>query len=104
MLVLLLCHSIVDVESKGKGKPKGFYKVLGVKPNADAATIKKAYRKLALQWYETPHQLQISIHHPHKCITHLLIVACPSYTLAIAWTCRRKNVGQITRRAENRET
>lgn len=34
-----------------QSKTKDYYKILGVPRNADDATIKKAYRKLALEWH-----------------------------------------------------
>ncbi|HRV80218.1 MAG TPA: DnaJ domain-containing protein, partial [Planctomycetota bacterium] len=37
-------------------KFQDYYEVLGVARDADAAAIKKAYRKLALKWHPDRHQ------------------------------------------------
>jgi curved DNA-binding protein CbpA len=34
-----------------QSKTKDYYKILGVKRGADESDIKKAYRKLALEWH-----------------------------------------------------
>lgn len=38
-------------ESADTSDEKGLYKTLGVLPNADATDLRKAYRRLALQWH-----------------------------------------------------
>ena len=42
--------------AKKRSKEKDYYKILGVKRDATEKEIKKAYRKLALQWHPDKHK------------------------------------------------
>ena len=44
LLLLLLC-------ALASGAGRDFYKILGLRRDADDAAIKKAYRKLAMKWH-----------------------------------------------------
>lgn len=43
------------MKKENEAKKKDYYKILGVEKTADAAAIKKAYRKKALEWHPDKH-------------------------------------------------
>jgi preprotein translocase subunit Sec63 len=49
VVLIMVTESMVGVMAKDKGRD--FYKILGVKRNATQSEIKKAYRKLSLQYH-----------------------------------------------------
>ena len=59
-LLLLLC-------ALASGAGRDFYKILGLRRDADDAAIKKAYRKLAMKWH--PDKVRWRPHQPADCDT-----------------------------------
>ena len=50
-LILVICLCVAIAQRKGADKGRDFYKILEIKKNATPAEIKKAYRKLSMQYH-----------------------------------------------------
>ena len=51
LILLSICLWCVIAQRKGADKGRDFYKILDIKKNASPADIKKAYRKLSMQYH-----------------------------------------------------